>query len=334
MLITQEQETALHKPPPRPWDSVSPADWRPEVVVAPGRDAYRRSIGALFGVDASRTAATTTLRTAELGVTRLSSSVRGAGMSSPLPVERAYGMFLQLQDAVGNELWKNGRRAPAGPFLAGTLVIAKLEDEPTFNLREAFDSLFIHVPAIAFDELAADHGAAAITDFSDEAATPDPVVRHLGCALLPYLDNPRQGERLFFDHIVFAIHARLASRYGRLAPPAVRRVGGLTPRQERAAKAALIADLGEEPSLAEVATACGLPPGRFARAFRQTTGVPPYRWLRTFRVERAKDLLLGSPSTLAQIAYECGFADQSHFTRVFTAAVGTTPGAWRRGRRG
>ena len=41
----------------------------------------------------------------------------------------------------------------------------------------------------------------------------------------------------------------------------------------------------------------------------------------------------GSPLALAQIAYECGFADQSHFTRVFTAAVGATPGAWRRARR-
>jgi AraC family transcriptional regulator len=31
---------------------------------------------------------------------------------------------------------------------------------------------------------------------------------------------------------------------------------------------------------------------------------------------------------------DCGFADQSHFTRVFTRAVGISPGQWRRARGG
>jgi transcriptional regulator GlxA family with amidase domain len=33
---------------------------------------------------------------------------------------------------------------------------------------------------------------------------------------------------------------------------------------------------------------------------------------------------------LADVALACGFADQSHFTRVFSAATGLPPGAWRR----
>lgn len=33
---------------------------------------------------------------------------------------------------------------------------------------------------------------------------------------------------------------------------------------------------------------------------------------------------------LAEIALDCGFADQSHFTRVFTREEGTSPGSWRR----
>jgi len=34
--------------------------------------------------------------------------------------------------------------------------------------------------------------------------------------------------------------------------------------------------------------------------------------------------------SLSHIALECGFANQSHFTRVFTSIVGLPPGAWRR----
>jgi AraC-like DNA-binding protein len=100
------------------------------------------------------------------------------------------------------------------------------------------------------------------------------------------------------------------------------------------AKEAPSADLTVDPDLTGIAQACRLPIGRFLRAFQCTTGMPPHRWLRGFRVGWAKALTLNSTVALAQIAYDWGFADQSHFTRVFGAAVDVTPGAWRRARRG
>ena len=48
------------------------------------------------------------------------------------------------------------------------------------------------------------------------------------------------------------------------------------------------------------------------------------------RVELAKDLMRDRESSLSEIALRCGFADQSHFTRVFVHATGVSPGAWRR----
>ncbi|MGE5104438.1 MAG: helix-turn-helix domain-containing protein [Betaproteobacteria bacterium] len=36
---------------------------------------------------------------------------------------------------------------------------------------------------------------------------------------------------------------------------------------------------------------------------------------------------------LSEVALACGFANQSHFTRVFSAMAGIAPGAWRRQRR-
>jgi AraC family transcriptional regulator len=50
------------------------------------------------------------------------------------------------------------------------------------------------------------------------------------------------------------------------------------------------------------------------------------------RVDAAQELLLNSTLSLTDIALTCGFADQSHFTRVFTANVGISPGALRRAR--
>jgi AraC family transcriptional regulator len=298
-----------------------------------GQDAYSRSIARLFNLASAPTATTTTLKTAQLAVSRLVAADPGTGLSSPLPMEKAYIVALHLQDSARNEFWKAGRRSPTDPLAAGSIVIAHLEDEPALNLLDPTDALLIHIPQIVFDELADDHGAPRINALNDPAGAIDPVVHHLARALAPCLEAPQPGAQLFFDHVAFAIHARLATRYGRLQPQTAARGAGLSAWQERVAKEALAADLAREPALAKVASACGLPVSRFVRAFRQTTGAPPFRWLRALRIERARDLLLNSPLALAQIAYDCGFADQSHFTRVFTAAVGITPGAWRRARR-
>ena len=51
------------------------------------------------------------------------------------------------------------------------------------------------------------------------------------------------------------------------------------------------------------------------------------------RIEKAKQLLVDSKLSLAQIAWTCGFADQSHFTRVFAQLAQSSPGHWRRHRR-
>jgi AraC-like DNA-binding protein len=106
--------------------------------------------------------------------------------------------------------------------------------------------------------------------------------------------------------------------------------GGLAPWQLRRAKQILISRLDEPISLAELARACKLSPGHFARAFRQTAGQPPHRWLMEQRIEKAKQLLVDTTLSLAQIAQNCGFADQSHFTRVFAQLVQSSPGQWRR----
>jgi AraC-like DNA-binding protein len=59
-------------------------------------------------------------------------------------------------------------------------------------------------------------------------------------------------------------------------------------------------------------------------------GVAPHNWLLMRRVEVAKEKLRNTDLSLSDVALACGFADQSHLTRVFTGAVGVSPGAWRR----
>jgi len=88
----------------------------------------------------------------------------------------------------------------------------------------------------------------------------------------------------------------------------------------------------DAPSLAEVAAELGVAPVRLARSFRRHYGESPGDYIRRERIRRACERLTDSQVSLAAVAAELGFTDQSHFTRVFRKLVGTTPGAWRRER--
>jgi AraC-like DNA-binding protein len=109
------------------------------------------------------------------------------------------------------------------------------------------------------------------------------------------------------------------------------RKGGLAPWPERRAKEMIEAGPQEALTLKEWAEACGLSVAHFASAFRRTVGDAPHRWKTRQRTERAKVPLAGGvrwPKSPVQ----CGFNDQSRFTRVFALVCGQPPGAWRRDR--
>jgi AraC family transcriptional regulator len=106
--------------------------------------------------------------------------------------------------------------------------------------------------------------------------------------------------------------------------------GGLAHWQARRVKELMSESLSQEIPLSRLATECGLSVRHFARAFRHSTGTSPHRWLLKHRVDHARELLNDRALSLTDIALSCGFAHQSHFTRVFIAMAGVSPGAWRR----
>jgi AraC-like DNA-binding protein len=163
----------------------------------------------------------------------------------------------------------------------------------------------------------------------------DETMLSLARALDSVLARPEQAPTLFTDHVFLAMLTHLATTYGGLdaggphsyAPPRGRL---LSPLQERRVISRLLDDVARDTSLDELAQLCGMSRSHFIRAFRQVTGLPPHRWLTTQRVKRAKSLLRGTKMPITEIALTCGFADQSHLTRVFSKVFGISPGAWRR----
>ncbi len=232
---------------------------------------------------------------ARQGQQRAHDPSRAAGGHASPPAARGSG---SSRDGVGAEGELTGRGAYdcAGVFVDPSflpLAVKQVLAEPIAGFTH--DAL-----GRAFDEL------------GQELAEPD--------AVLP----------LFTEGWAMQALAYVARASRSVDPAGVPSRSGLAPWQLRRAKEMFRADLSANLSLQRVAEACKLSVSHFSRAFKVSTGEPPHQWLLTARIERARDVLADSATPLVEVADMCGFADQSHFSRVFARAMGSSPGAWRR----
>jgi len=109
--------------------------------------------------------------------------------------------------------------------------------------------------------------------------------------------------------------------------------GGLAPWQLRRATEYVAEHLAETVLLKDLAGQTGLSPSRFGRAFKLSMGISPHRWQMNLRVLEAQEMLRTGTRSQADIALATGFAEQSHFSRVFKEVVGVPPGLWQRAHR-
>ena len=79
--------------------------------------------------------------------------------------------------------------------------------------------------------------------------------------------------------------------------------------------------------LTEVGAITGVTLPYLVRSFSRAVGLPPRSYHAQVRLARAR-LLLAEGKSATWVAYECGFADQSHLSRRFKECHGVTPGAF------
>jgi AraC-like DNA-binding protein len=134
------------------------------------------------------------------------------------------------------------------------------------------------------------------------------------------------AEALACEESLAQVCELLTRRHTLVAQPPAKPSTFIAP-QVRQVRDRLAADLLAPPALAEMARMAGLSRFQLLRHFEKAYGLTPHAWLLQQRAERARGLIRGGAS-LVQAAASCGFADQSHMTRLFARQFGFTPGAW------
>ena len=157
----------------------------------------------------------------------------------------------------------------------------------------------------------------------------DPQVARLVKSIEADITSGLPGGLLFSESVATALSLHIASRYSAERPLVESYRGGLSRSNLNRVREYIDAHLGDRLELGELAGVAGLNLFHFARAFRQSTGDSPHQYLLRQRIERAKQLLRNSQSTVLEASARTGFVDQSHFSKVFRRVAGISPSEFR-----
>jgi AraC-like DNA-binding protein len=85
-------------------------------------------------------------------------------------------------------------------------------------------------------------------------------------------------------------------------------------------------NFAEKVSVEELANECSISKYHFCRVFRQVMGMTVVQYVTKYRVDVAEIMLKNGPDSINEVAYKCGFSDESYFYRCYKKVKGLAPG--------
>ena len=158
----------------------------------------------------------------------------------------------------------------------------------------------------------------------------DPTLAQLIQLIQAELNSPESAalERLYQESLSITLGLHLLRRY---CDPAIGAdTPGLSSAQQDRISDYIQVHLTDKLSLEAMAQQLGMSRSYFALQFKQSWGISPHQFVSQQRIERTKTLLRRDRRPIIDIALDCGFSSQSHFSKVFKRYVGLSPNAYRR----
>ncbi len=176
------------------------------------------------------------------------------------------------------------------------------------------------VEQVAYESINAEH-----VEFAPQFKIVDPLIQHLAYALKSELESGCSSGRLYGESAAAMLAVHLLKINSPLRQPVQEYSCGL-PRHKLVQVIEYIdAYLAQNMGLSELAQVVDMSQYHFARLFKQSAGITPHQYVIRQRVERAKQLLRQRELSIADVALQCGFANQGHLSYHFKRLLNATP---------
>ncbi len=167
-------------------------------------------------------------------------------------------------------------------------------------------------------------------ELADVLKAQDPVLVNLATTLDRELGNGGLGGNLYIDALRNQACVHILRTYATVVFRETDTRGALSKVQQRLVAQYVHEHIEHAISLADLASVARLSPFHFARKFTAAFGCPPHAYVMQQRIGHAQRQLADRHVPLKVIAANCGFADQSHMTRLFRRLLDVTPAEYRR----
>jgi AraC family transcriptional regulator len=158
----------------------------------------------------------------------------------------------------------------------------------------------------------------------------DPLIHQIGLSLKADIKAGYPTGRIFGESAATMLAARLLQQHSVRTPKLASDENGLSSYTLRQVLDYVRSHLSQDLSIIDLAQVAGMSPYYFMRMFKKSIHVTFHQYVIQIRIDRAKELLRSRELSIADIALQCGFTNQSHFTNVFRQITDTTPKAYQR----
>jgi AraC family transcriptional regulator len=205
---------------------------------------------------------------------------------------------------------------------AGSLAICPAGVDCSAETDASIDTLLIAVKPSQL-ALAAAEDAALDARLNDCMSGSDPELLALARLLTSESASGYKNGPLYWSEAATRFLGRLVSGHTSLADNPAR--GKLGYRALQKIRDHILANLAEPIEVGDLAALAGRSEFHFSRVFARSVGMTPHRYVVHLRLQAARAHIRAGRMSLAEIAADTGFSDQSHLSRWIRRVHGVAP---------
>ncbi|MHC5934646.1 helix-turn-helix domain-containing protein [Nostoc sp.] len=214
-------------------------------------------------------------------------------------------------------------------FRNGDICLTPATAPVSVRLQDSSEWIALHLEPKFIEQIAAEVTDPDRLEIIPQFKLNDPLIYQIGIALKVNLESENVCDRLYTESMATALSAHLLQHYSTQKPKIASYSDGLSQARLGQVTEYIHQHSAQNPSLMIMAEMVQMSPYYFSRLFKQSTGLTPHQYLLKCRTKEAKRLLKTTNLSIANIAVQVGFVDQSHLNRHFKRHFGVSPSQFR-----